>query len=92
MNDRLDPARVFGQVVTGQLERVADDYERISTRIREVAARVPDIGTRQGVQRRDSTAVDLVGEVLRIVAADTPTLAALLSAAADYDRHVPTDR
>lgn len=90
MNDRLDPARVFGQVVTGQLERVAADYERVAARIREVADRVPDIGTRRGFQ--DTTAVGLVGEVLRVVAADTPALAALLSAAADYDRHVPTDR
>lgn len=92
MDDRLDSARVFGEVVTGQLERVAADYQRIATRIREVATGVPDIGARRGIQRRDSTAVDLVEEVLRIVAADTPPLAALLSAAADYDRNVPTER
>lgn len=90
MNDRLDPARVFGQVVTGQLERVAAEYERIAARIREVAGRVPDIGTRRGLQ--DTTAVGLVEEVLRVIAADTPPLQPLLSVAADYDRNVPTER
>lgn len=91
MTDRLDAKRVFGDVITGQLTNLAEDYQRIADQLRRLASEeVSQIGTRVGVQSRDRTATDLALSPLRMIQRETPQLSGLISSAADYDRDVPS--
>lgn len=88
--DRLDPRRAFGDVLLARLTSLAVDYRELVEALERLTRSANDrIGTEEGARLRPTAATDIAAEVLQEIARWTPSTAALVRAAADYDRHVP---
>lgn len=86
---RLDPAFVFGEVLASQIRLLANEHDQLARKLQDLARDVYDIGKRRGLNT--TTAIGMVEDVLRelVRCSAQANLAALVKAAADYERNVP---
>jgi hypothetical protein len=87
VKEDLDPRRWYGDVISGSLTEMANDYERLAGRLRKLAEQVPLIDLpREGLST--ITATGIASEALGEVARWTPRPVGLVRAAGDWERDV----
>ena len=85
----LNPATLYGQEIADALNDAVDRYQQIADKLCALAEGTPKIGQKQG--RGTVTATEFAAEAAAITQRWTPSLARVIRAAANYERHVPQD-